>query len=102
MRVAVCFGCAAHVEHGDTLRVGAELERVHRVEQRGVVVRALAPGGVGYPHRRPLGHGLVRAFPGSTRVFGGVRRGKARYVAIAGRTTIARPALLRRYLRAAL
>jgi len=35
-------------------------------------------------------------------VFGGVRRGKARYVAIAGRTTIARPALLRRYLRAAL
>ncbi len=40
----------------------------------------------GYPHRRPLGHGLVRAFPGSTRVFGGVRRGKARYVAIAWRT----------------
>jgi hypothetical protein len=56
----------------------------------------------GYPHRRALGHGLVRAFPGSTRVFGGVRRGKARYVAIAGRTTIAHRALLRRYLRAAL
>ena len=38
---------------------------------------------------------------GSTRVFAGVRRGKARYVAIASRRTIARRALLRRYLRVA-
>ena len=35
-----------HVEHGDAGRGGVELERVDGEEQRGVVVGALAPGGV--------------------------------------------------------
>ena len=53
-----------------------------------------------YPRRTSAGRGLVRAAPRSTRVFG-VRGGKVRYTAVAARGTIARRALLRRYLRAA-
>jgi LVIVD repeat len=52
-----------------------------------------------YKRRRPIGGGLVRAFPGSPRLFA-VRHGKVRYVAITSPRTIARRALLRRYLRA--
>jgi hypothetical protein len=53
-----------------------------------------------YRHRRSLGHGLVRPFPGARRFFT-VRGGKVRSVSIAAPRTIARRALLRRYLRAA-
>ena len=53
-----------------------------------------------YRLRRSLGHGLVRPFPGARRLFT-VRHGKGRSVAIAAPRTIARRALLRRYLRAA-
>jgi hypothetical protein len=53
----------------------------------------------GYKRRFRIGGGLVRAFPGSPRLFA-VRGGKVRYVAITAPRTIAHRALLRRYLRA--
>jgi len=53
-----------------------------------------------FRHPRSLGHGLVRPFRGSHRLFT-VRRGKVRAVSIASSRTIKRRALLRRYLRAA-
>jgi hypothetical protein len=54
-----------------------------------------------YRNRRALSRRLVRAYPRGTRVIG-VRNGKPRFVAVTRRATISRPALLRRYLRAAL
>jgi hypothetical protein len=53
-----------------------------------------------FRHPRSLGHGLVRPFRGSHRLFT-LRHGKVRVVSIATSRTIARRALLRRYLRAA-
>jgi predicted RNA binding protein YcfA (HicA-like mRNA interferase family) len=53
-----------------------------------------------FRHPRSLGHGLVRPFRGSHRLFT-VRHGKVRVVSIASSRTIKRRALLRRYLRAA-
>jgi hypothetical protein len=53
-----------------------------------------------YPHRKAVGRALVRANARSTRIFG-VRGGKVRYVAVTTPRSIARRALLRRYLRAA-
>ena len=53
-----------------------------------------------FRHPRSLGHGLVRPFRGSHRLFT-VRRGKVRVVSIASSRTIKQRALLRRYLRAA-
>ena len=53
-----------------------------------------------FRHPRSLGHGLVRPFRGSHRLFT-VRRGKVRAVSIASSRTIKQRALLRRYLRAA-
>ena len=53
-----------------------------------------------FPHRRPLGRGVVMARRGRTRVLFGVRRGRVRYVAVPGRRVPARgrsiPRLLRR------
>jgi hypothetical protein len=51
-----------------------------------------------YPHRTAVGRAIVRASPRSTRIFG-IRGGKVRHVAITRPRTIARPRLLRRYLR---
>ena len=51
-----------------------------------------------YPHRTAVGRAIVRAGPHSTRIFG-IRGGKVRYVAVARARTIARPTLLRGYLR---
>ena len=51
-----------------------------------------------YRHSRALGHGLVRAGPRSTQLFG-VRRARVRYIAVGSRTTIARRKALRTYLR---
>jgi hypothetical protein len=53
-----------------------------------------------FRHPRSLGHGLVRPFKGSHRLFT-LRRGKVRVVSIAKSPTIARRKQLRRYLRAA-
>jgi len=53
-----------------------------------------------FRHPRSLGHGLVRPFRGSHRLFT-VRRGKVRVVSIASSRTTKQRALLRRYLRAA-
>ena len=53
-----------------------------------------------YKRRQAIGDGLVRAFPGSPRVFA-VRGSRVRFVAITSPRTIAHRALLRRYLRAA-
>ena len=50
-----------------------------------------------YPQRQSLGGSLVRAGARSSRIFG-VRGGMVRYVAVAAPRTIARRALLRRYL----
>ena len=53
-----------------------------------------------YRHRTAVGRSIVRADPRSTRIFG-VRGGKVRHVAVTTARTIARPKLLRSYLRAA-
>ena len=53
-----------------------------------------------YPTRRPLGKGLFRAGPGSPRLIG-TRRGKVRFIAVAGQRLIAKRAALRRHLRLA-
>jgi hypothetical protein len=53
-----------------------------------------------YPHRTTVRRAIVRAGPHSTRIFG-VRGGKVRHVAVTRSRTIARPQLLRGYLRAA-
>ena len=53
-----------------------------------------------YARRVPLGAGLVRAYPRSTRVIG-VRRGRVRFVAVAAKRLLQRPHALRRHLRRA-
>ena len=53
-----------------------------------------------YPHRTAVGRALVRASPRSTRVFG-IRGAVVRHVAVTASRTLARPRLLRGYLRAA-
>ena len=68
--------------------------------------RAVSPGSSArllrrrYPHRTRVGRAIVRANPHSTRVFG-IRGGKVRHVAVTTSRTIARPRLLRGYLRRA-
>ena len=68
--------------------------------------RAVSPGSSTrvlrrrYPHRTRVGRAIVRANPRSTRVFG-IRGGKVRHVAVTTSRTIARPKLLRGYLRRA-
>jgi hypothetical protein len=51
-----------------------------------------------YRRSRPLGRGLVRAYPTSPRFFG-IRRGRVRFVAVTKRRTLARRRTLRAYLR---
>ena len=53
-----------------------------------------------YPRRRRVARGIYRASPGSPRLFG-VRRGRVRYIAVANRRLLRRPAALRRALRRA-
>ena len=53
-----------------------------------------------FPGARRIGRGLFRAGPRSRRVFG-VRGGRVRFVAVAGRGLLTRPARLRRQLRRA-
>ena len=64
---------------------------------RGVRPGASAARIVRYPRRRALGRGV---FAAGTRVFA-VRHGRVRFTGVASRDLIARPALLRRYLRLA-
>jgi hypothetical protein len=51
-----------------------------------------------YPHRTRVGRAIVRANPRSARIFG-IRGGKVRHVAVTRSRTIARPRLLRGFLR---
>lgn len=51
-----------------------------------------------YPRRRAFGRGLYRANARSPRLVG-TRRGRVRYLAVADRRLLVRPATLRRYLR---
>jgi hypothetical protein len=53
-----------------------------------------------YPQRTTVGRRIVRAGPHSNRIFG-IRGGRVRYVAVIAPRTVARPRLLRGYLRAA-
>ena len=53
-----------------------------------------------YPRRRRVARGIYRASPGSPRLFG-IRRGRVRYIAVANRRLLRRPAALRRALRRA-
>ena len=53
-----------------------------------------------YPLRRKLARGLFAAGPRSTRIVG-LRAGKVRFTGVASRALIARPRVLRRYLRLA-
>jgi alpha-glucosidase (family GH31 glycosyl hydrolase) len=53
-----------------------------------------------YPRRRGIGRGLVRSWPRSPRLVG-VRRGRVRFVAVAGRGLLRTPRALRRHLRLA-
>ena len=53
-----------------------------------------------YPLRRKLARGLLAAGPRSTRIVG-LRAGKVRFTGVASRALIARPRVLRRYLRLA-
>jgi len=68
--------------------------------------RAVSPGSSTsllrrrYPHRTRVGRAIVRANPRSTRIVG-LRAGKVRHVAVTTSRTIARPRLLRGYLRRA-
>jgi hypothetical protein len=82
-RVALVASTAARGGKG-TVSPGSNIGRLRRL----------------YPHRTPVGRALVRANARSTRVFG-VSGGKVRHVAVAAPRTIARPTLLRGYLRAA-
>ena len=67
---------------------------------KGACPPAAAPAGCGAVTRtaRGVGRAIVRANPHSTRIFG-IRGGKVRHVAVTRSRTIARPKLLRRYLR---
>ena len=53
-----------------------------------------------YPRLRALGAGLYRAYPGSRRLVG-VRRGRVRFIAVADRRLLGKPAALRAHLRRA-
>jgi hypothetical protein len=53
-----------------------------------------------YPRRRGIGRGLIRSWPRSPRVVG-VRKGRVRFVGVAGRQLLRRPGALRAALRRA-
>ncbi|MFL5866607.1 MAG: hypothetical protein ACJ766_05840, partial [Thermoleophilaceae bacterium] len=95
-RVVAVF--SSRRSHG-RVRLVTSTARYHRLRRvgRGATTRRLARA---FPHRVRIGRGLYRAGPRSRRLFG-VRRGKVRFVAVADRPLIARPRVLRRYLRLA-
>src|SRR4051812_39173979 len=76
-----------------TTATGHRLRRVGR----GVSLRRLRAH---FPRRRRIARNLYRAGPRSRRVFG-VRRARVRFVAVAERSLLRRPSVLRRYLRRA-
>ena len=77
--------------------VGLLVSTGPRHGNRGVRPGAPAARLARYPRRRALGRGV---FAAGTRVFG-TRRGRVRFTGVASRALIARPALLRRYLKLA-
>jgi hypothetical protein len=74
-----------------TTAAGHSKRRVHSGSRTRALRRA-------FPHRRRLARGLYRAGPRGRLVIG-VRRGRVRFLATAGRSLLGQPAALKRYLR---